>query len=291
MSILEFKPEGNVILQSIPDKDTLKVSATDNTGLTEDQIKALNNIRSSNENKFASSVDVSDIIIALLRTPPIGYPKLITSDGVITIPKSGKYIIHAVGGGGGGAISVDRYYRYYGNIGNPTIVEINGARYKANGGHQGMYKDPITPNPRYNGTVGATKGEKYYDGENGAFPGGKKVGESLSSGGGGGSPFPVNPNNIKAENGMTKYSTCGGGGIGYGAGGGGGVGSAGDAGGGSSGYLITEKLYLDENTEVKISIGKGGDKTIYNRGGDTQFVSGGAGAPGAVQISWDPNQD
>ena len=43
MPILEFKPEGNVMLQSISSENTLKVSTTDSTGLTEDQIKALNN--------------------------------------------------------------------------------------------------------------------------------------------------------------------------------------------------------------------------------------------------------
>lgn len=295
MSTLHFNSEGSVSLKHIPAEKTLKISAIADIDLTEDQIKALNNDKASEGNKFVSSDDIAGIIIASSRTPPAGYPRLITSDEVITIPKSGKYIIKAVGGGGSGSwATTENNLKRVGVEGHPTIIEINGITYTAKGGKPGYYRGPYIASPNYSGDgggiEGSTEGGDSAAGQNGAFPGGK--GDIKAGTGGGGSPFPVNPYNIKAENGVSGTGVGGHGGQGYGAGGGGGSINSYFGKGANSGFLITKKLYLEKYDRIKINIGAGGEKVSYtNASNVSYFASGGAGAPGAVQIEWDSNQD
>lgn len=278
------------------------ITMTNASPITDNQKAALNNDKASSTNKFITNSEMDDKIqAALAGNPPIpapaGYPKFITSSSTFTIPKKGKYKFSLVGGGGGGS------FGKAGLDGNSTVVVTPVKTLTANGGHGGQASTISgTPNTTtalggkatipYDGTKGATNGGDYkQSGQYGAYNGG--VGTAVI-GGGGGSPLNYNTPRMEAEKAKTNISSVAelnespSPAVGYGAGGDGAhiypdnIAGVGAGAGGSSGYLITEVLELENNANIDVTIGAGG---AHVDNGDPSYHSG-AGVNGAVLVEW-----
>lgn len=296
--ILEFIAGNGIDLEANATDCTIKVTNT--ATIPANQKAALNNDKASASNRFITDKEMDDKLLAAINgtsanPSPEGFPKFITTSSTFNIPKAGKYKISAVGGGGSGS------FGKAGLDGNPTIARIPNKTITANGGHGGSASKPISgstttatggkPTILYDGVKGATAGGDYTkDGQNGAFNGG--IGTEVI-GGGGGSPLNYNTPRIVAEKAKSGFSSNAdqnespSPAIGYGAGGDGahifpdllGVGAGA---GGSSGYLVTETVSLQNNAEIEITIGAGGASVSHT---DPTYHSG-AGVSGAVLIEF-----
>lgn len=293
-NIVNFVAGNGINIVANETLDTLTINATES--LSNDQKAALQNDKANDGNKFITNDELMTLLGQHVSTPD-GYPKFITDSGTVVIPRTGYYRIRAVGGGGGGGGGDVGD----GTDGTPTIVKIiGGSTYTANGGHAGKTQGsvagqqsptPTVPNPRYDTLKGATRGgNNNMQAEDGAGLGGGLAG-------GGGTPLNYQTDAQVAQHGANMptvgYNSFGTqGGKGYGAGGGGGGSNFGAPSGGSSGYLITETLQLDANTNIQITIGSGGlggtggfEPDGVQTGG-LHGYNGGNGAQGAVLIEW-----
>lgn len=297
--ILEFIAGNGIDLEANSTDCTIKMTNT--ATIPANQKAALNNDKASASNKFITDKEMDDKLLAAINgtsanPSPEGFPKFITTSSTITIPKAGKYKISAVGGGGSGS------FGKAGLDGAATVVVTPNKTITANGGHGGQASVMITspdittatggtPTIFYDGTKGATAGGDYkQNGQYGAYNGG--IGTPVI-GGGGGSPLNYNTPRVVAEKAKTNVSSVAeqnespSTAIGYGAGGDGahifpdlpGVGAGA---GGSSGYLVTETMSLQNNAEIEITIGAGGASVSHT---DPAYHSG-AGVSGAVLIEF-----
>ena len=294
--ILEFIAGNGISLEA--DSNAGTITMTNTISIPENHKAALNNDEASDTNKFITASELEAKIQAGFGNTSIleGFPKFITASNTITIPKTGKYKISAVGGGGSGS------FGKAGLDGAATVVVTPNKTITANGGHGGqasvMATPPNTttatggtPTISYDGTKGATAGGDYkQNGQKGAYNGG--VGTPVI-GGGGGSPLNYNTPQTVAEKAKTNVSSVMGENespspaIGYGAGGDGAhiypaLSGVGAGAGGSSGYLVTETLTFVKNATIDITIGAGGASVSHTN----PTYHSGAGVSGAVLIEF-----
>lgn len=176
-------------------------------------------------NKFVTLEEIKRLIgTDNPATAPEGFPKLILSSGKFVIPKTGKYKIRLVGGGGAGSVNGDGEGNFGGGAaGTATKILFGDQVLIANGGAGGGINVGGKATIAYDGTKGACSGgDKGQAGGNGVGNGGEKPSSQYSSGSGGGPPFPYNshivygkePRSVASDD--KSYN-----GYGYGAGGGG----------------------------------------------------------------------
>lgn len=274
-------------IEIIADDANKSLSIKNKCFLTDTQLETIRNGLSGSD-KFMTESQIRALIAQLSggggnsgdNTSPEGFPKFFKSSTNYTIPKSGRYKIHIVGGGGAGA-----WWNGSSSTsasGNDSYVEYNSLKYNGVGGSTGISgpssgSGGIPPIPfNMHAGIGGTKGgDPLKNGESGYGAGGSGGTKNYSGGGGGGSPLNYNISAIKGGDAIDDKDGAKGG-KGYGAGGAGGM----CGGGGSSGCLNTIVSFINKNTVLKIVIGAGGiiDKTTANAGGD--------GAQGAVLLEW-----
>lgn len=319
-NIVEFVSGEGIIVETDPSNGNMKFINSEM--LTKNQKDALDNDKASDSNKYITNSEVDAKIEEKTNgpdIPPKDFPIFFTnSTQSFIIPKTGRYRISAVGGGGSGAVRhVD--ISLHGKNGNDTKIIIAGETYIAKGGAGGKYYTNYTNLPLidtpYDGTKGSTRG--------GIYVGSNQInnvaenGHGLGGGycGGGGSPLNYKTF-IKIATASILHKTVGNSvnyetlipsaygqpgfnkqyvmraGYGYGAG----SGACADAvhynvAGGNSGFLITKELQLTKGTSMKIIIGAGGSGVSgtyvdpHSANGITTPTSGN-GAQGAVLLEW-----
>ena len=278
--------------------------------LTDTQLETIRNGLSGLD-KFMTESQVRALITLLSQgaenpnTAPEGIPKIFTSSGTFIIPKNGRYKFSLVGGGGSGSCggNQSQYLSWNGTFqpgldGSSTKISFGENVIEASGGHGATVDGPGRATIPYDGTQGACSGGKEgTNGESGAGNGGTAStdAEQLNpAGGGGGSPLNYNTPRMEAEKAKTNISSVAelnespSPAVGYGAGGDGAhiypdnIAGVGAGAGGSSGYLITEVLELENNANIDVTIGAGG---AHVDNGDPSYHSG-AGVNGAVLVEW-----